>query len=420
MKSLFANLPPLAERLRPKDWNEFFGQDELIGPKKPLRKLVEEGKLMSVIFWGPPGVGKTTLARLIAGKIKADFQIFSATTSGINEVREAIKEAQKRGEIGQKTILFIDEIHRFNKAQQDAFLSYVEDGTIILIGATTENPSFSIISPLLSRSQVYVLKPLLPQALEKILERAISDKEKGLGKFNIEIEPRAKAQIIAFADSDARQLLNALEFAVSVIKPDKDGKIKITGDNIKEILSKHALRYDKKGEEHYNLISAYIKSLRDSDPDGALYWLARMIESGEDPRFIARRMVIFSSEDIGNANPWGVVVANAIFEAVEKIGLPEAQINLAHGTTFLATCPKSNASYMALMEAVKDAKKGSFGVPLHLRNPVTKLMKEWGYGEGYKYAHEFLEAKIEQTHFPKEIGKKKYYRPKKIGYEKNL
>ena len=417
MKSLFTNLPPLAERLRPKDWDEFFGQDELVGPKKPLRKLVEEGKLMSVIFWGPPGVGKTTLARLIAGKIKAYFQAFSATTSGINEVREAIKEAQKRSGVGQKTILFIDEIHRFNKAQQDAFLSYVEDGTIILIGATTENPSFSIISPLLSRSQVYILKSLSPQALDKILDRAISDKEQGLGKFNIVIESRAKAGLVAFADGDARQLLNVLEFAVSVTKSDKEGKIKITADNLGEILTKQALRYDKKGEEHYNVISAYIKSLRDSDPDGALYWLARMIESGEDPLFIARRMVIFASEDIGNANPWGVVVANAIFEAVEKVGLPEAQINLAHGTTFLATCPKSNASYSALLGALEDAKKGSFGVPLHLRNPVTKLMKEWGYGEGYKYAHEFPEAKIEQTHFPKEIGKKKYYKPKKVGYE---
>lgn len=395
-------MQPLADALRPKKFEEFFGQEHLTHPHSPFRKLIEKGELVSLILWGPPGSGKTTLAYLIAKKIQAHFDNFSAATSGIKEVRQAISQAKMKLKSGEQSILFIDEIHRFNKAQQDAFLPYAEDGTIILIGATTENPSFYVISPLLSRSQVFVLRSLDEKNLLNILRRAESH-------LDLTLNNKVKERLIAFADGDARQLLNALEFAhkSESLAPEK----------IADALEKIALHYDKKGEEHYNLISAFIKSLRDSDPDGALYWLSRMLEAGEDPRFIARRMVIFASEDIGNANPWALVVATALAHAVEYVGMPEVQINLAQGVTFLATAPKSNASYLALLKALEDARKGSFGVPLHLRNAVTQLVRELGYGKGYKYAHNFSEAKIIQTHFPKEIGKKRYYYPKKVGYE---
>jgi len=401
---------PLAERMRPNDFDDFFGQEELTDEKSPLRQAIEEDNLTSLIFWGPPGSGKTTLARIIAKKTKARFIPFSAPATSINEVKKAIKEAQIRREIqGEKTIIFIDEVHRFNKAQQDAFLPYIEDGTIIFKGATTENPSFQIISPLLSRSVVYVLKPLSEEALKKIILRAIKDKKNGLGSLNIKITKEALDKLINYADGDARVALNGLEFAVNYLKT--QNKNLLEGKEISKILEKHALRYDKKGEEHYNLISAFIKSMRDSDPDGALYWLARMIESGEDPRFIARRMIIFASEDIGNADPRALDVAVLVAQAVEYVGMPEAQINLAQGVTYLASAPKSNASYVALLSALEDAKKGSFGVPLHLRNAPTPLMKKLGYGKDYQYAHNVPGKKPKQDHFPKEIGSKKYYYP---------
>ena len=404
---------PLAERMRPENFEEFYGQEELIGKESPLRKAIQSDNLSSLIFWGPPGSGKTTLSHIIAKTTKAYFVKFSAVATGISEVKKAIEEAKKRKKIhGQKTIIFIDEIHRFNKAQQDALLPYVEDGTIILIGATTENPSFEVISPLLSRSAVYVLKPLSPDALKKIFLQAIKNKEKGLGAFNFRITNQALQKIINFSDGDARIGLNTLEAIANYLKT--ENKDLIDKKVVLKVLEKHALRYDKKGEEHYNLISAFIKSMRDSDPDGALYWLARMIESGEDPRFIARRMVIFASEDIGNADPRALEIAVSVARAVEYVGLPEASINLAQGVTYLATAPKSNASYIALLKAQKDAKKGSFPVPLYLRNPVTPLMRKIGYGKGYKYAHNFPKTpgkKINPSHFPKEIGERKYYNP---------
>lgn len=403
---------PLAERMRPDNFEDFYGQDELVGPNSPLRKAIETDNLSSLILWGPPGSGKTTLAHIIAKITRANFLRFSAVAASINDVKAAIKEAKELRKFQKiRTIIFIDEIHRFNKAQQDALLPYVEDGTIILIGATTENPSFEVISPLLSRSAVFVLKPLSQQAIKKILLKALSDKERGLGNAGIKITERALERLINFADGDARVGLNALEFAVNFLKTKKQKLLK--EKELSKILARHALRYDKKGEEHYNLISAFIKSMRDSNPDAALYWLARMLEAGEDPRFIARRMVIFASEDIGNADPNALRVAVSVAQAVEYVGLPEAQINLAQGVTYLSTAPKSNASYAALLKAIKDAKRGSFGVPLHLRNAVTNLMKKLGYGKGYQYAHNFPDAKVSQTHFPKEIGEKKYYFPDK-------
>ncbi len=400
---------PLPERIRPNDFSDFFGQEELVGKNSPLRKAIDSDSLTSVIFWGPPGSGKTTLAKIIACKTKAFFEEFSAAIIGISEVKKAIKQAEERRKFkSRRTIVFIDEIHRFNKTQQDALLPHVEKGTIILIGATTENPSFGIIAPLLSRSAVYVLKPLSEKALENILIRALQDKKYGLGNNNLKITKKALQRIVNYADGDARAALNGLEFAASFFSKNQ----KITEKEISRILEKHALRYDKKGEEHYNVISAFIKSMRDSDPDGSLYWLARMIKSGEDPRFIARRMVIFASEDIGNADPYALQVAVSVAQAVEFVGMPEAQINLAHATTYLASACKSNASYKALLLALEDAEKGSFGVPLHLRNAVTSLMKNLGYGKDYKYAHDY-NKKINQGHFPKEIKQKKYYHEKK-------
>lgn len=404
---------PLAERMRPRTFTEFVGQDEIVGPDRPLRRAIESDTLSSLILWGPPGSGKTTLARIIARHTKAEFVLFSAVTSGIPELRVIIKAAEQRRTLNnRRTILFVDEIHRFNKAQQDAFLPHVERGTIILLGATTENPSFEVIAPLLSRSMVVVLEPLSDEAMGRILDLALADEERGVGRFKAALTSEARRRLIGFGNGDARTALTALEFVVTQT-PAAAGVVRIDEPALDAALLKKSLRYDRAGEEHYNLISAYIKSLRDSDPDGALYWLARMLEGGEDPRFIARRMVIFASEDIGNADPLALLVATAVFHAVEFVGLPEAQINLAHGTTYLATRPKDNASYVGLLEAVQDARTlGNLGVPLHLRNAVTSLMRDLGYGTGYKYVHEDPSARTDQTHLPERLKGRRYYRPK--------
>ena len=405
---------PLAERMRPQSFDDLAGQEEIVGKDRPLRNAIEADRLTSVIMWGPPGCGKTTLARLIARYTKAHFVAFSAVTSGVQELREIIKGAEHRlATKRQKTILFVDEIHRFNKAQQDAFLPHVEKGTIILIGATTENPSFEVVAPLLSRSLVAVLRQLNDEALGHILDRALTDVDHGLGAKKIFLAEDARRRLIGFANGDGRSLLMALEFVAeqSVLQP--DGTRRLDDAAVEAALLKKTLRYDKSGEEHYNLISAYIKSLRDSDPDGALYWLARMLEAGEDPKFIARRMVIFASEDIGNADPMGIVVAAAIAQAVQFVGLPEAQINLAQGTAYLATRPKDNASYTGLLEALQDAKvRGNLGVPLHLRNAVTSMMRDLGYGKGYRYVHDDPQATREQEHLPEALKGRKYYKPK--------
>ena len=407
---------PLADRMRPDDFSDFVGQDQIIAPGRPLRRAIESDTLSSVILWGPPGSGKTTLARIIARCTKAEFVAFSAVTSGIPELRRIIKAAEQRRALRrQRTILFVDELHRFNKAQQDAFLPHVERGTIILLGATTENPSFEVIAPLLSRSMVVVLTPLSDEAIGQILDRALADAERGLGQFTVDLTPDARRRLIGFGNGDARVALTALEFVVSQTLPGANGRVRIDEQALETALLKKALRYDRAGEEHYNLISAYIKSLRDSDADGALYWLARMLEGGEDPRFIARRMVIFASEDIGNADPLALVIATAVFQAVEFVGLPEAQINLAHGTTYLASRPKDNASYIALKEALQDARAfGNLEVPLPLRNAVTSLMRDLGYGQDYKYVHDDPSAKSDQTHMPDRLKGKRYYRPKSI------
>lgn len=411
---------PLADRIRPETLDEFVGQEHIIGKGKILRKMLEEDKLVSMIFWGPPGSGKTTLARIVAHLVRSHFVQFSAVTSGVAEVRKVVKEAKVRLRVyEQKTILFIDEIHRFNKAQQDAFLPHVEDGTIVLIGATTENPSFEVIGPLLSRVKVFILKRLTSDELKKILAQAIKNKERGLGGYKIDIDSEALHLVINTCNGDARVVLNALEIAAETSKPNDKGIRHIDIKTAREVLQSRTLLYDKAGEEHYNVISAFIKSMRGSDPDAALYWLARMIEAGEDARFIARRMVIFASEDVGNADPQALSIATAAAQAVEFVGLPEAQINLAQAATYLASAPKSNASYAGLLIAKEDVKKTlNLPVPLHLRNPVTPLMKEVGYGKDYKYPHNFPQAKVEQTFLPEELENRKYYRPTQRGFEK--
>ncbi|WP_342349586.1 replication-associated recombination protein A [uncultured Nitrospira sp.] len=404
---------PLAERMRPKDFEEFVGQEDVLAEDQPLRMAIEHDRVPSLILWGPPGTGKTTLANLIAQKTQATFVPFSAVLSGVPELRGLLKTAQQRRKVsGQRTLLFVDEIHRFNKAQQDAFLPYVERGDIILIGATTQNPSFEVIAPLLSRSMVVVLQSLNEEALRHILNRALLDTKQGLGSSRVTLTPDAQQLLIGYGNGDARSMLTGLEFVVGqYAKPGKPTTIDHL--QVEQALKQKALRYDRDGEEHYNLISAFIKSMRDSDPDGALYWLARMLEGGEDPKFIARRMLIFASEDIGMADPQGLLIASAVFHAVEVIGLPEAQINLAHGVTYLATAPKSNASYAALLAARKDAKeKGNLPVPLHLRNAVTSLMKDLSYGKDYRYAHDDPKGAKVQTHLPKELEGRRYYLPK--------
>ena len=411
---------PLADRMRPRTLDEYVGQTHLMGAGSLLRRAIEADQLFSMIFWGPPGSGKTTLARIIAGAIQSHFASFSAVLSGVKEIRAVVDEARvQRQDHRKKTLLFVDEIHRFNKAQQDAFLPHVESGLITLIGATTENPSFEVIAPLLSRSRVLLLKPFSDDELMMILEKALKDSERGLGELSLEIEPEAMAAIVWSADGDARAALNTLEATASLVQTQKDHSRKITRALVEEAFQKKFLLYDKGGEEHYNLISALHKSLRGSDPDAALYWLGRMLAAGEDPLYIARRMVRFASEDVGNADPRALTVAISAMQAFQFIGLPEGELALAQAAVYLATASKSNALYTGygrIKETI--SRTGTLPVPLHIRNAPTRLMKELGYGKGYLYAHNFEDAYVPQDFLPEKLKGETYYHPTDRGYEK--
>lgn len=416
-----AKKSPLADRMRPQNLAEFVGQEHLVGPDKILRGFMERKELVSMIFWGPPGVGKTTLALIVAKTIGAHFVSFSAVLSGVKDIRAVIEEAKQQLKYyGKSTILFVDEIHRFNKSQQDAFLHHVEDGTITLIGATTENPSFEINAPLLSRCKALVLEQLSADNIKTIITNTLSNKERGLGNLKIAIDDDAFNFIVELSHGEARVALNTLESALILMSPDKKDKRRITLKVAQEAMQRKALLYDKGGDEHYNVISAFIKSMRGSDPDAAVYWLARMLEAGEDPLFIARRMVIFASEDIGNADPSAVQVAVAVKDAFHFVGMPEGWIPLSQGVTYLASAPKSNASYKAYLSALEDVKeKGALGVPLHIRNVPTPLMKDLGYGKGYKYPHNHG-GHIEQSYLPEELQGKEYYKPTENGFDKEI
>lgn len=410
-----ARFVPLADRLRPSKLEDYVGQDDIIGEGKLLRKAIENDELFSIIFWGPPGSGKTTLARIIANLTKSHFEQMSAVTSGIADLRRVVEQASERRKFhGERTILFVDEIHRWNKAQQDAFLPAVENGTVVLIGATTENPSFEIISPLLSRSRVFVLKRLGVPELSKIVKRALTDKAVGLGKEKVKLAAKAMDLLLSGSNGDARTVLNALEIAVKASAKDKDGVRHVSLTDMEDALQHKALQYDKHGEEHYNVISAFIKSMRGSNPDGALYWLNRMVEAGEDPEFIARRMVVFASEDIGLGDPQALHLAVAVFNAVKLIGYPECQITLGHGVVYLALAPKNNTAYAGLLAAKEDVQATmNEPVPLHLRNAVTDLMKDLGYHKGYKYSHDYTPEAGRQDYLPVKLKGKKYFTPKK-------
>jgi len=414
---------PLAARMRPRTLDEFVGQEHLIGPGKPLRLQIERDDPGSIIFWGPPGVGKTTLAQIIAHITKAEFIQFSAVLSGIREIKQVMADAEKARQFGTRTIVFIDEIHRFNKAQQDAFLPYVESGAIRLIGATTENPSFEVISALLSRCRVYVLKPLTENEIVSLMRRALEDKERGLGDFNVSVPDEVLKKIAAYSSGDARSAYNVLEVAAGVAKQlCKPGtQPEVTDGMVKDTLQKRVLLYDKTGEEHYNIISALHKSVRNSDPDAALYWLGRMLEAGEDPLYVARRVVRMAVEDIGLADPNALSLCMAAKEAVDFIGMPEGNLALAEAVVYLAIAPKSNAVYTAYGAVQKDVEEtAAEPVPLHIRNAPTRLMKEVGYGAGYQYAHNLETRVADMDCLPDSLRGRVYYHPTDQGIEKRI
>ena len=429
--SLFSRLPqpaledathrPLAERMRPRTLDEFIGQDNLLGAGKPLRLQIQRDDISSMLLWGPPGCGKTTLARLIARLTRSEFVSFSAVLASIKEIKDVMAAAEYKSHTGGRTIVFVDEVHRFNKAQQDAFLPYVEAGHITFIGATTENPSFEVISPLLSRTKVYVLDPLTTPQIVELLRRAAADKERGLGEENVEASDDVLFRIASYANGDARTAYNTLELAARSAKPGADGTRAITRELLEDVLQRKLLRYDKAGEEHYNLISALHKSVRNSDPDAALYWLTRMIESGEDPLYLARRMVRMASEDIGLADPSALAVTLAAKDAFDFLGAPEGHLALGQAAVYLALAPKSNAVYTAYGEVIDDVRKTEADpVPLHLRNPVTGLMKSVGYGQGYKYAHDYDDKLTDMPCLPDNLADRAYYKPTDQGFEQRL
>ncbi|HIE17668.1 MAG TPA: replication-associated recombination protein A [Dehalococcoidia bacterium] len=413
---------PLAARMRPRSFDEFVGQEHLVGRGRVLRRCIERDRLPSMIFWGPPGSGKTTLAYVIAAVTSSHFSPLSAVSAGVSDLRRIVEEARQRLKLRrQKTILFIDEIHRFNKTQQDAVLPFVENGVLTLIGATTENPSFEVISALLSRCRVFTLNSLSDDQVRIIVERALGDEERGLGKFRVKLDDDALSHLVVMSNGDARVALNALEMATEAASPGSDGYRRVSLVAIEEALQHRALLYDKSGDQHYDLISALHKSLRGSDPDAALYWLGRMLEAGEDPLYIARRLVRFASEDVGMADPQALVVAVAAQQAVHFVGMPEGNLALAQAATYLATAPKSNSLYEAYSRVQQDVDKScNEPVPLHLRNPVTRLMRDMGYGEGYKYAHDYPGHFVEQQNLPPRLQGRRYYTPSDQGFEKEV
>jgi putative ATPase len=429
--SLFSNLPqhaaedsahqPLAERMRPRTLDEFIGQEKLLGPGKPLRQQIENDQITSMLLWGPPGCGKTTLARMIARLTRSEFVAFSAVLAGIKEIKEVMAASERKSHGGQRTIVFVDEVHRFNKAQQDAFLPYVEAGHITFIGATTENPSFEVISPLLSRTKVYVLDPLTTPQIVDLLKRAILDKERGIGNENVEATDEVLFRIASYANGDARSAYNTLDLAAHSAKPSSSGARTLTRELLEDVLQRKLLRYDKAGEEHFNLISALHKSVRNSDPDATLYWLVRMFESGEDPLYLARRLVRMASEDIGLAEPGALAFTLAAKDAFDFLGVPEGNLALAQAAVYLALAPKSNAVYTAYGEVLDDVHKTEADpVPLHLRNAVTGLMKNVGYGQGYKYAHDFEDKVTDMTCLPDNLAGRTWYKPTDQGFEQRL